>query len=81
MNLSTCTEIAEWAFKNTKGEFTLKLTTPEDITVDEASQANPKTFLNSAQHITLVLNRKKQVDFVSGSKEWKGWTFKEILFE
>ncbi len=76
VNLPACTEIRSWAFKNVKGEFTLKLTTPEDITV---STYDP--FLNSAQHITLVLNRKKKAGIVSGSKEWKGYTFKEILFE
>ncbi len=76
VNLPACTKIESYAFKNVKGEFTLKITTPEDISV-----STNETFLNSAQYITLVLNRKKQVDFVSGSKEWKGWTFKEILFE
>ncbi len=76
INLPSCSSIENYVFQNITSEFTLKLTTLEDMSIyNDYHYAN----VFSASYITLYLNENKK-DEVTG-KAWQGYTFKDIKFE
>lgn len=75
--------VGAYAFTGCAKIQTLKLTTKEDITIDENAW-NRKTEEEEPasvnEQIDLVLNKEKESEVTNGNV-WKGFTFKSITFE
>lgn len=75
--------VGPYAFTGCDKIQTLKLTTEEDITIDENAwnrETEEEVLVSVNEQIDLVLNKNKEPEVTNGNV-WKGFTFKSITFE